>query len=263
MTCCYSTRGDAIVTGGVDGVIKLWESRTGTHQRTWKGHAGGITRVSFGPSGGYFVSSAYEKNVLCWNLAEGAQVAPSFLISAPSVVNSSCVSPTGEHVVVAAGYHLQLWTLATTIETVDDDHERGDVAVTKLPRLLRDHPRWEHKSDEHFRVCCFSPSGAEVLTCGGHRLVLWDTFSGVQKASVKAHDDIVYACCFSPSGDKIVSGSRDRTLRIWDAYAFGRAEGQPLHVLQGHSGSVETCCFSLDAKTIISGGGDKEIRIWN
>ena len=63
----------------------------------------------------------------------------------------------------------------------------------------------------------------------------------------------------SPDGKRIVSGSRDKTLRLWDADT-GLALGQPL---TGHSDSVESVAFSPDGKRIVSGSDDTTLRLWN
>ncbi|MBN81939.1 MAG: hypothetical protein CMJ70_17550 [Planctomycetaceae bacterium] len=34
---------------------------------------------------------------------------------------------------------------------------------------------------------------------------------------LKGHDDEVWSVAFSPDGQRIVSGSNDKTLKIWDA----------------------------------------------
>ena len=36
-----------------------------------------------------------------------------------------------------------------------------------------------------------------------------------------AHSDIIWSVAFSPDGTKIVSGSRDKTIKVWD---FGAPE---------------------------------------
>jgi len=43
----------------------------------------------------------------------------------------------------------------------------------------------------------------------------------------------VVCCEFSPSGKQIVSGSEDKTLKIWDA-----STGQCIKELRGHSEEV-------------------------
>jgi WD40 repeat protein len=67
----------------------------------------------------------------------------------------------------------------------------------------------------------------------------------------------VLSVSFSPDGRRIVSGSYDRTIRIWDAES-----GQELSKLEGHSGVVLSVSFSPDGRRIVS-GGDRTIRIWD
>ena len=54
---------------------------------------------------------------------------------------------------------------------------------------------------------------------------------------------------FSPDGKRIVSGSGDNTVRLWDADT-GQPVGQPL---TGHTGAVFSVAFSPDGKRIASG----------
>ena len=64
---------------------------------------------------------------------------------------------------------------------------------------------------------------------------------------------------FSTDGKKIVSGSEDRTISIWNA----QTGEQIVKELNGHSKSVLSVAFSPDGKKIISGSDDRTIRIWN
>ncbi|KAJ3792300.1 quinon protein alcohol dehydrogenase-like superfamily [Lentinula aff. detonsa] len=73
------------------------------------------------------------------------------------------------------------------------------------------------------------------------------------------HTGQITAVMFSPDGKRIVSGSSDKSIRIWNADT-GEAIGGPL---QGHSEGVKSVAFSPDGKQIVSGSYDKSIRIWN
>jgi WD40 repeat protein len=63
---------------------------------------------------------------------------------------------------------------------------------------------------------------------------------------------------FSPDGERIVSGSWDKTVRVWDAVT-GQPVGAPL---TGHTDWVTEVAFSPDGKCIVSGSADKTLRLW-
>ncbi|KIK64685.1 hypothetical protein GYMLUDRAFT_160895 [Collybiopsis luxurians FD-317 M1] len=65
----------------------------------------------------------------------------------------------------------------------------------------------------------------------------------------------VHSVAYSSDGTRIVSGSSDRTVRIWDA-TTGTQIDDPLH---GHHGSVYSVAFSPDGTRIVSG----TVRIWD
>ena len=70
--------------------------------------------------------------------------------------------------------------------------------------------------------------------------------------------DTVTSVCYSPDGRRIISGSGDKTIRIWDAET-GAAIGQPL---EGHTSYVTSVAYSPDGRRIISGSYDSTIQIW-
>ena len=68
---------------------------------------------------------------------------------------------------------------------------------------------------------------------------------------------IVNSVVFSPDGQTIASGSRDRTIRLWDT------KGNPItQPFRGHQGYVDAVVFSPDGNKIISGSWDSTIRTW-
>src|SRR5689334_743932 len=76
--------------------------------------------------------------------------------------------------------------------------------------------------------------------------------------ALAGHEGSVVAVVFTPDGNKLVSGSRDRTIKIWDL-ASGKAE----RILTNHTGAVYSLAFSHDGQWMASGAGDKQILLWD
>lgn len=63
-------------------------------------------------------------------------------------------------------------------------------------------------------------------------------------------------CCCCLCSYRVVSGSRDATLRVWDII-----EGSCLHILVGHLAAVR--CVQYDGKLVVSGAYDYMVKVWN
>ena len=74
------------------------------------------------------------------------------------------------------------------------------------------------------------------------------------------HTDAVGSVAFSPDGNRIVSGSEDNTIRIWDT-----SLGNELRRFgpESHWFGVQSVAFSPDGEWIVSVIGNDGIRIWD
>jgi WD40 repeat protein/serine/threonine protein kinase len=76
--------------------------------------------------------------------------------------------------------------------------------------------------------------------------------------TLKGHAGPVESVAFSPDGQRLASGSRDKTVKIWDS-----ATGKELLDLEGHDLWVTSVAFSPDGQRLGSGSHDGTVKIWD
>ncbi|KAJ5902363.1 G-protein beta WD- 40 repeats containing protein [Penicillium taxi] len=76
--------------------------------------------------------------------------------------------------------------------------------------------------------------------------------------TLAGHTAPVIAVAFSPDGTQIVSGSNDKTIKLWDT-----ATGDLQKTVEGRSDLVNAVVFSPDGTQIVSGSNDKTIKLWD
>ena len=75
--------------------------------------------------------------------------------------------------------------------------------------------------------------------------------------TLEGHTGEVTAVAVTSDGRRTVSGSVDKTLRIWDL------ETGYTSVLEGHTGAVRAVAVTPDGRRAVSGGDDWTFRIWD
>ena len=75
---------------------------------------------------------------------------------------------------------------------------------------------------------------------------------------MKGHTGDVNSVGFNHDGTKIVSGSSDNTIRVWNVDT-----GECILTLKGHTNRVLSVGFNHDGTKIVSGSDDETIRVWD
>ena len=94
------------------------------------------------------------------------------------------------------------------------------------------------------------------------KIIIWNSFTGEKLYTLKGHTSPI-TCMLTISVNEsmqkvkerklLVTGSSDKTVRIWDIYS-----GHCLHVLTSHKGSV-TCLVNMTMSIFCSSGNDRFI----
>jgi len=172
-------------------------------QRTFLGHANGVTAVAFNPDGTRLASGSNDQTVKVWDIATGMEVLS--LTQHTGAATSVCWSRDGNQLVSGSSDKtVRVW----------------DAHTGRQLRVLTGHTG-------SVTSVCFSPDDKRIASSSQDRTVkVWDAQNGQQLHSLQGHKDEVSSVAFSPDGKRIASASEDKTLKVWDAHTVEL--GKPL-----------------------------------
>ena len=102
-----------------------------------------------------------------------------------------------------------------------------------------------------------SRDGRYLLTGSDSRIVkLWDAENGAMLQTYQIEDRAVRALAFSPDGSKIIIGSVNGSLTLFET------DGALIRTLAGHSSAVLSASFT-DENTLLSTAFDNTMRVWD
>ena len=74
----------------------------------------------------------------------------------------------------------------------------------------------------------------------------------------QGHPAAVTALAFSPDGKTIATGSKDKTVKLWET-----SSGNEIRTLAGHSSQVNDIRFTPDGKSLLSADWDHTVKVWD
>ncbi|EQC34558.1 hypothetical protein SDRG_07883 [Saprolegnia diclina VS20] len=251
-----------IVTSSEDATIKVWDFETGDFERTLKGHTNAVQCVAFNPAGSILASSSADLMIKLWDFtSDGSYECKKTLRGHDHNVCCVTFAPSGDHLFSCSrDTTIKIWEV-----------ESGYCIQT-----LNGHADW-------VRTICVTDDGQYLASGGNDRSIfLWDlaTFKPIQ--SMREHEHVVETVAFARQaqhatidtihGKKVLettgqsgagvryllSGSRDRTVRLWEAFS-----GLQLMNFVSHDNWVRSVRFHWSGKYAISASEDKTIRLFD
>ncbi len=78
------------------------------------------------------------------------------------------------------------------------------------------------------------------------------------KHFLKGHQSYVVSVAVTPDGRYALSGSKDKTVKVWDIES-----GVEVRTLSGHSNSVRALAVTPDSRFVLSGSDDHTVKVWD
>jgi len=233
ITCvAISPDGQFLVSSSHDSTIKLWSLRIGALLHTFKGHSSKVHYVAFSPNGLTLISCSSDETIL-WAMRTREPLRK--LVSEQSeAIRSVAFSPDGYTCVIGSlDGSLELWNpnigkfLAAfpsqsgggTALTFSQDGQflassTGQFVTLRNPSTGQALRSFSTQSNS-IKSIAFSPDG-QVLAIGGNQgIELWESRTGNRLCTLAGHQGSIYSVGFSPDGSMMLSGSQDKTIKLW------------------------------------------------
>ncbi len=225
----FSPDGQTLASASSDNTIKLWNLNSG-RLRTLTGHSGAIWSIAFSPDGQTLASGSSDNTIKLWNLNSGRL---RTLTGHSGVVRSIALSPDGQTLASGSSDNtIKLWSLSSgklrrtflghtnrvlSVALSPDSQilASGSVDKTvkiwhlnsgKLLHTLSGNSHWANS-------VAISPDGRTVAGGIGDIVKIWDLNTGKLLHKLSGHSSDITSISFTANG--IVSGSRDKTIKIW------------------------------------------------
>jgi WD40 repeat protein len=239
------------------GYLRLWDAASGQLVRRLEGHTDAVTSVHFSRDGKRLLTGSYDATARLWNVE------------------------TGELIRTFAGHDWWVWSAAFSPDEqriVTASHDGSAIVWatdTGEPNAI---PFLGHRKDGNQTpvfAAVFAPDGRHVASGGLDNYVrIWDpdalqpfdygqAIAGQKPppqpfVTLAGHKAAVHALAFSQDGKRLVSGSHDNAVIVWDAEA-----GAMIKTLRGHDGWVQACRLTGDGRLAVSASHDGRVKFWD
>ncbi|KAI8086160.1 WD40-repeat-containing domain protein [Halteromyces radiatus] len=269
---------NSIISGSGDGEIRIWDLTNQETSWTTQGHSGIVSGVSAGKRDDQFLSCSTDKTVKIWQpSSEGSEALQTYI---GQYAFTGLSHHRHDATFATSGHAVELWDEersepiqnfawgADSYQTVKFNQVETNILAScgsdrtvVLYDLRTSKPLSKLVMMMKTNAIAWNPIEAYTFAAANedHNSYIFDMRNMSSAHNVlKDHVSAVMDIDYSPTGQEIVTGSYDRSVRIFD-------------VQRGHSRDMyhtkrmqRVFCvqFSMDSKYVLSGSDDGNIRLW-
>ncbi|EFA80999.1 hypothetical protein PPL_05834 [Heterostelium album PN500] len=278
----HPTQVNCFASGSCDGVIKLWNLSTMNERTTIQSHDGFVRGICFTNNGRSIISCGEDQTIKMWNL------------TLPEYESEQDVASIfkGKSSFTSIDHQLNSTTFATSSVNVEVwDHNRstplqslswGHASVTKvrfnpieyhllsactsdreiiLYDIRESTPAQKLITKMRTNATAWNPREAYMIALANEDENCYQyDIRNLKKAVCVYRDHVgsVLDIDFSPTGTEFVTGSYDKTIRIFPVESYSSREVYFTNRMQ----RIFSVLYTADSKFIMSGSDDMNIRVW-
>lgn len=267
----FSLDGNTIASAGEDGVVRVWDARSGKDRLLLHGHDGEVAATAFSSDGSLIATGGEDATVRIWDARDGESVHVFEGHQRPILA----VRFVGEQPRLAAAARdgiLRIWDVdaGKTVDVVDVGVELREATPSVDGRswcLLGHHATWlvdlgsgepVVRRDASYRATALSQNGELLARSDGPEIQLWRPDADKLKGVLRGMAGNPRALAFSGDAETLVASFDDGTMRLWKALT-----SEATRLVPAHAGRIYSAEFSRDGNQIVTAGEDGYVRIWD
>jgi len=246
-----------MISASEDATVKVWDFETGDYERTLKGHTDSVQDICLDREGKLLASCSADMSIKLWDF--NSYECLKTMHGHDHNVSSVTFLPSSDYILTSSrDKTIKMWEVATGF----------------CVRTYNGHREW-------VRMVRVSLDGSLLASCSNDQTIrVWQASGKDTKCELRDHDHVVECVSWAPEaahqaineaaaatdnknsashpGPFLASGSRDKTIRVWDV-----STGLCLFVLTGHDNWVRGLSWHPGGKYLLSVSDDKSLRVWD
>ncbi|BBM84301.1 DUF4062 domain-containing protein [Candidatus Uabimicrobium amorphum] len=225
-----SANGELLAVATADNRVVVYNTISKQQVACFADYSHAISNLSISSDLKFLASGDYGNSMKIWDL-QSRELVTSY--ESEGIISDVDFHPGNKKIAISTHIYFQIWDMEA--QKIVHSHNLGAAPMS----------------------ITYSSDG-ETLAIGAQQIFLFDTKEYKQQAVLEGHDSIVGSVHFTPDGKKLISGSMDKTVRLWST----KVQGTSLQAHE-HKFLISDMAISEDAHFVASGSYDQFVMLWD